>query len=140
MLGLFAAAAAGWAQTPQNPQQELAKLENAWKQAVVNRDKASLERLYTADYTSTDTEGMTWNRGQDIEIDMEGPSHLTSFSLDDLKVQVVGDVAVVTGRNTATGTLVGKKVSAKTRFTDVFVKRDGRWQCMRSQSTAIIVE
>ena len=58
MLGLFAAAAAGWAQTPQNPQQELAKLENAWKQAVVNRDKASLERLYTADYTSTDTEGM----------------------------------------------------------------------------------
>jgi hypothetical protein len=43
------------------------------------------------------------------------------------------NVAVVTGRNTVKGTFARKDISGPTRFTDVFVWRDGRWQCVATQ-------
>jgi ketosteroid isomerase-like protein len=117
-------------------------LENTWKDAVVKRDAAALQRLYADEYLSTDQEGLLWTKAQDIAIDTDkaAPSRVTSYKLDDLKVRVYGDVAVVTGRNTSKGTLFGKAASTKSRFTDVFVKRDGRWQCVANHATSVIAE
>ena len=83
-----------------------------------------------------------FGEAQDIAIDTDktGPSRVTSYKLDDLQVRVYGDVAIVTGRNATTGTLFGKAASMKSRFTDVFVKRGGRWQCVANHTTAIIAE
>ena len=130
-----------WGQTV-GTEQELIALENSWKEAVVKRDAATLQRLYADDYISTDQEGLVWDKTQDIAIDTDnaGPSRVTSFKLDDLKARVYGDVAVVTGRNTSKGTFFSRQVSTKSRFTDVFVKRNGRWQCVANQTTAIIAD
>jgi uncharacterized protein DUF4440 len=45
---------------------------------------------------------------------------------------------VVTGRTTATGSYEGKSVTIILRFTDVFTKRDGRWQVVASQGTQVM--
>lgn len=116
---------------------ELVVLENSWKESVIKRDAAALNRLYADEYASTDQEGMVWNKAEDIDIDTKGASQLTSYKLDDLKVRPYGDVAVVTGVNISHGTLHGYASSSRSRFTDVFVKRDGRWQCVASQTTAL---
>jgi ketosteroid isomerase-like protein len=137
LLGLLIAPHA-WAQTSGTAEQELITLENAWKQAVVNRDAASLQRLYAAEYLSTDQEGIVWDKAQDIAIDTTGGSRLASYKLDDLKVRLYGNVAVVTGRNTSKGTFHGSAAQGQSRFTDVFVKRDGRWQCVTSQVTPTV--
>jgi ketosteroid isomerase-like protein len=136
LVGLLVAPLS-WAQTPGAPEQELIKLENTWRQAVVTRDKVALQRLYAAEYQSIDQEGAVWDKAQDIAIDTTGGSQLASFTLDDLKVQLYGNVAVVTGRNTSQGTLLGRAAKGQNRFTDVFVKRDARWQCVTSQVTPI---
>jgi ketosteroid isomerase-like protein len=127
----------GWAQTLGTPEQELVTVENTWKQAVVDRDAGSLNRLYADDYFTTDQEGMVWYKAQDIAIDTTGHSRLVTYKLDDLNVRLYGDVAVVTGRNISTGTILGNATKSQSRFTDVFVKRDGRWQCVTSQVTPI---
>ena len=116
---------------------ELIALENSWKESVIKRDAAALNRLYADEYASVDQEGSVWNKSEDIDIDTTGASRLTSFKLDDMKVRPYGDVAVVTGVNTSQGTLHGYASSSRSRFTDVFVKRDGRWQCVSSQTTAL---
>ena len=139
LIGLLIAPI-GWAQTAGTAEQELLNVENTWKQAVVNRDAASLQRLYADEYLSTDQEGMVWNKAQDIGIDTTGNSRLGAYNLDGLKVRFYGDVAVVTGRNVSKGTLFGKAAKGQSRFTDVFVKRDGRWQCVTSQVTPIVAE
>jgi ketosteroid isomerase-like protein len=139
LIGLLIAPL-GWAQTAGTAEQELLNVENSWKQAVVNRDAASLQRLYADEYLSTDQEGMVWNKAQDIAIDTTGNSRLGAYNLDGLKVRFYGDVAVVTGRNVSKGTLFGKAAKGQSRFTDVFVKRDGRWQCVTSQVTPIVAE
>ena len=135
LMGVFVVPRS-WAQTASPAKQELVKVENEWKRAVAKRDVVALERLYADEYVSTDQEGMVWNKAQDIAIGMTGPFLLASYKLDDMKVRLYCDVAVVTGRNTSEGTLLGKAASGQTRFTDVFVKRDGRWQCVASQVTA----
>lgn len=50
-----------------------------------------------------------------------------------MQVRVYGDTAVVIGRNTEKGTLKGKPYTYTYRWTDVFVRRDGRWQAVVSQ-------
>ena len=136
IIGLLAVSI-GSAQTRDSTEQELIGVENAWKQAVVKRDVSALQRLYADEYMSIDQEGMSWNKKQDIEIDTKGASRLSTYKLDDVNVRSHADVAVVTGRNSATGTVLGRAEKAQTRFTDVFVKRDGRWQCVHSQTTLI---
>jgi len=120
--------------------QEFVALETTWKQAVVSRDLGFLQRFYADEYTSTDFEGMTWNKAQDIEIDTAGHFRIESFKLDDVQARVYGDVAVVTGRNEMKGTFIGNAATAQVRFTDVFVKRAGRWQCVTTQTTPIVKE
>jgi hypothetical protein len=49
---------------------------------------------------------------------------------------VLGSVAVVQGTNTEKSTTTdGKDSSGKYAWMDVFVKRDGKWVIVRSQST-----
>jgi hypothetical protein len=55
-------------------------------------------------------------------------------------VKVLGSVAVVQGTNTEKSTSAdGKDSSGKYAWMDVFVKRDGKWVVVRSQSTEAVV-
>ena len=129
-------AASGLAQTPAAAtEQELIKVEHAWSDAVVKHDGAALQRLYADEYFYTDSDGVVRNKTQDISDITSGKVKIASYVLDDLKVHVYGETAVVTGRNTLKGTFEGKDISGAYRFTDVFVKRAGRWQAVATQST-----
>jgi ketosteroid isomerase-like protein len=133
-------ASVSWTARAATTEQELTALEHIWKQAVVAGDAATLQRLYADEFTSIDQEGAVWNKAEDIGIDTNGWFRLDSYRLEDMNVRVYGDLAVVTGRNTMKGTFLGRAVMSQVRFTDVFVKRDGRWQCVTTQATPIVKE
>lgn len=59
------------------------------------------------------------------------------MSIDDVKVRMLGDVAVATGRTHATGSYQGQSASVVLRFTDIFVRRNDRWQIVISQGTMV---
>jgi hypothetical protein len=61
---------------------------------------------------------------------------LATLTSDNLAVRAFGDAAVVTGRTTAT-TSGAAPQTVVLRFTDVFVRRDGRWQVVASQATRL---
>jgi uncharacterized protein (TIGR02246 family) len=126
------------AQAPGGPEQELIKVWNDWKQAVIKRDAAALRNLYADEYMSIDSEGGVWNKAEDIEIDTSGSFRLATYKLADVKVRLLGEVAIVTGRSFYKGTgTTRREISAQYRFTDVFVKRAGRWQVVHSHLTAL---
>jgi uncharacterized protein (TIGR02246 family) len=128
-----------YAQAPSAAERELIKLENEWSTAWLNKDGAFLQKLYADEYMFTSESGSTYNRAQDIAETTSAANRNESFLLADLKVHVYRDTAVVTGLNTLkSSTASGKDTSGVYRFTDVFVKRDGRWQVVASQSTRVL--
>jgi ketosteroid isomerase-like protein len=88
-------------------------------------------------YTFTGPDGTIENKAQAIADLKSGDLKLQSASLDGAKVQVYGDTAVVTYNSNDKGTYKGKDITGKTRWTDVFVNRNGRWQVVASQGTML---
>ena len=133
------AVAAGAGQVPAGPEQALVTLENDWSQASIKRDGAKLQQFYADEYVFTDADGMTSTKAKEIANLTSGAFRLTAYKFEDVKVRVYGEVAVVTGRNNIKGTWedIERDISGPYRFTDVFVRRNGRWQCVASQSSRI---
>ena len=135
-------AVAALAQTPAQPtsgsvEQELIKLEQDWANALVKADLAFLEGTLADDYISTDSEGTVGNRTQEIETMKSGDYVLISTVLDNFKVHVYGDAAVYFGRSTDKAQFKDKDISGQYQWTDTWVKRDGRWQCVASHGSRI---
>jgi ketosteroid isomerase-like protein len=120
-------------------ERELLKVENDWSQASMKRDGAALQHFYADEYVFTDADGIVTNKVKELKNLTSGAFRLKSYKFDDVKVRVYGETAVVTGRNTITGIWedIERDISGPYRFTDVFVRRDGRWQCVASQSSRI---
>jgi ketosteroid isomerase-like protein len=53
---------------------------------------------------------------------------------DQLRVRLYGDTAIANGIVVITGAGGGERRSV---FTDVFVRRDGRWQAVNAQENAV---
>jgi ketosteroid isomerase-like protein len=63
---------------------------------------------------------------------------LDVLELSDLDARVDGNAAIVTGVNHVRGKDdKGVAFDRRTRFTDTFIKRDGRWQVWATQGTLI---
>jgi ketosteroid isomerase-like protein len=130
------AVAALAAQAPPAIEKELLKLENDWNTATEKKDVVFLDKLYADEYFSTDSEGVIITKAQDLA-QVKASSTASPFALSDMKVRVYGDTAVVTGVNTVHWTVNGKERLGPIRFTDVFVKRDGRWQVVASHGSKV---
>jgi uncharacterized protein (TIGR02246 family) len=117
------------------------KLEENWGKAVENNDAKELDRIVAADFTFTLPDGRVLTRKQYVsreEIPADEKVEKADNQTD--QVRVIGDVAVVNGHSTLTGKKGGEAFEYRFRWTDVFVKRDGRWQAVSAQLTPINAE
>ena len=113
-------------------------LEQRLAQAWVKSDRAFIEALLAPDWTVTDPSGQVLTRQQVLDETFSSSDRkIDSMSVDDVKVRVLGDVAVATGRTRAAGSYQGQSASVVLRFTDVFVRRNGQWQVVISQGTMV---
>ena len=119
-----------------NEAQALLKLEREWIEAFKNRDKAALERILADDFIFTDDEGQVYGKTQYIEA-VTQVIKVGSYAVDDHTIRVYGDTGIVAARWTGKITVDGKDASGSIRYTDTFVKRQGRWQVVASQDTRI---
>jgi hypothetical protein len=62
---------------------------------------------------------------------------LSNFEMGPMSVRLFGNTAVVTGSDTEKSTEAGKDTSGKYIWTDVFVKQNGKWRAVASQSTRV---
>jgi ketosteroid isomerase-like protein len=119
--------------------QELLRLEEEWNAAFERHDPAALERIIADDYLAYGPDTLT--KRQVVEEAKDTSVKIDDWSNDDMRVRVFGgssDVAVVTGRNTQKGkSRTGKPFNTQVRFTEVWVNREGRWQCIAGHYTQI---
>ena len=135
LLGIVAPVAAQ-AQTGNAVEKEVAQLFHTLNDAGIKKDRATIERLTADDFIYIHSNGSATNRAQEIAETMSSGTTWTNSKIDDLRVRIYGDVAIVTGLNTLTGSAKGY-VSGARRFTDVWVRRNGQWRTVGGQSTVV---
>ena len=121
-----------------NVEQTLLQLEREWEQANTKNDMAALERILASEFVSTDSDGRLMTRAEVFARRKSGEVKITAFTQDDYKFHVIGDTAIVTGRSTVKGIRDGKDWSGQERWTDVFVRRNGRWQAVATHASRIV--
>jgi ketosteroid isomerase-like protein len=116
-------------------EQALTQLERDWIEAVKQKDRATLERILADDWAGISYEGKSFTKAASLADTLAADSQLESYTLDPLKVRLFGDVGIVTGGNTEKSRFKGKDTSGHYVWTDVFVKRNGRWQAVASHTS-----
>ena len=125
------------AQKPGTAEQQVLKATRELDQAsLLKKDRATMERFYADDYVYNHSNGTVTNKSQEIAEYMSSDLKWTAHTTDNLKVRMYHDVAVVTGISTLTGSAKGY-ASGPRRFTEIWVRRNGRWQTIGGQSTII---
>ena len=110
-------------------EQELMQLERGWCSASVKNDVATVSAILADDYTDVVLTGTVANKAQtlsDVKTDKA-----TVCEIDLMQVRVYGDAAVVVGRVTEKSA----SFNGQYRYTDMYIRRDGRWICVASQAT-----
>lgn len=118
-------------ETISNIEQQIAK---AW----VSRDRVTIDTILAPDWSVTDAAGRVLTKQQVMQEGFESADRrIDTMTIDDVKVRTFGDMAVATGRTRATGSYLGTSSSVVLRFTDVFVRRGGRWQAVASHGSTV---
>ncbi len=123
--------------TPATPEDSVRAVEAARGQALLAADTVALSRMVAPDFTEVSRLGTLRTRADNIRDIASGQLKLTSVRYDSLTVRIYGDVAVLQGIADNTGTFHGFPFTGKIRYTRVFVRRDGRWQAVTMQQTAM---
>jgi ketosteroid isomerase-like protein len=120
-------------------QATLAYMERDWIDAAVKKDASWVERNYASDASDiSSANGAIANRARAVADMRNDKTTYQSIDISDMNIRVDGNTAVVTSVNDFKGTdAQGKPANRRARFTDVFIKRDGRWQVWATQGTPI---
>jgi hypothetical protein len=110
---------------------QILQLERDWTQSFVTMDVAANQRIVADDFLGTETDGKRITKA-DIIAAMKTEEALASNHLneDDVTIRVYGQSAVVNGSESwkSKDGKTGRRI-----WTDVFVKRNGKWQVVASQ-------
>ncbi len=136
-LLLAAPAVAQTSRRAQSDQDVLMKLERDWDVAFHHKDVAFIEKVLAEEFVAIYAEGQLADRAKELQAARDFNQQVDSSVLDEFNVKVYGDTAVVLFRQKMTGPSKGQTLTLTFRYMDVFVYRDGRWQCVASQSTRV---
>ena len=127
------------AQSPpvRSDQEILIQLEHDWDAAFHRHDAAFIDKVLAEEFIVTYDNGVRADRTVELELAKSLNENIESSMLDEFIVKEFGNTAVVWFTLHLVGPINGQRVQNDYRFTDVFVLRDGRWQCVSSQSTHV---
>ncbi len=114
-------------------ERELRRLVRMWDDADVKRDTGTLARLLADEFTFVG--GQTKREYLDELRTLPPDSFTESAVSTDVQVQVYGRAAILTGIDTIKGKNKGQPYVSKWLYMDVWIWRDGRWQCVKTYAS-----
>lgn len=117
--------------------QTVIDLDRKRMQAMATKDVATLESLIADDLIYTHSSARLDTKRSLIDNMTSGSTVYQACEPSDVKAQDLGDTVVLTGVAQIKVTANGNPLAFGVRFTDVYAKRDGRWQMVTWQSTKL---
>jgi ketosteroid isomerase-like protein len=117
----------------------LKKMEDQWQAAIVAHDLAAVDALVAADFAGINPEGKFINKSAILAQMKNDKDTYGAAKNEKLNVHLYGpNIAVVTGSVRSKGkNKNGQSFDRAYRYTDTWVERDGKWQCVASQDSLL---
>lgn len=116
-------------------EEEVRRLEREWLDAYEQHDRGAMDRIVADDFTITFPNGAMQTKPQLMKM-VKSPRRpgqpRMRFYTEDVRSRAYGGTVILTGRVVTEYEREGKAVREQSRYTDTYVRRDGRWQVVAS--------
>jgi len=114
---------------------EIEALEQRWRAAIISNNVTEMDHLLADDYIGISANGTVETKTQALALRKAGTVRISQLNLNDLKVRVYGDTAVVTSTADLQGTNGQSDISGNYRYTRVYNKRFGQWKIVSFEAS-----
>jgi len=118
---------------PGRDEHTVLRTEHEWLRALVERDRATLDRLLADDFVDSNWKGELHTKKQVLE--GLGTPRRYSQHLRDIRIQLYGSMAIARGLNEISNK--DRRIIMWIRFTDVLLYSHGNWQAVAAQETPV---
>jgi hypothetical protein len=117
---------------------DLAKAAADFDLGQVKSDGEALKRVLADDYLLINSQDKREDKAQFIADYTAKGFTMEPFAIDDQVIMVWADGAVLGGAVTMKGMSDGKPYSVRIRFSDIWAKRDGKWQVIYTHANRVM--
>ena len=118
------------AQSEVEDRRALEALNAAWLNSYVTRDVAALGTILADEFVATYSGGVRRTRAEMLERLATGGSTVLSVQIENLSIQIVNDVAVVTARSVLQVQGENGPTTSRNDYADIYVRRAGSWRAI----------
>ena len=120
--------------TASKAEQEVKAANQLWADSIARGDMEALDRLFADDFVITSGDGRLRDKAAEMA-DLKPTADLKTyfFNVEDVRVRVYGDAAVVTGHAKWRINYQGRDIDNERRYTSMFVKQKGAWRMVAQQ-------
>jgi len=118
--------------------EQIQDLEELWRTATVTGDVATMDKLLSDDYVGISWTGRINNKAMQLDRIRSRTVAVEQMELNDMKIKVVGTIAIVTSRATVKGNSEDGSLSGDFRYTHVYQRSvSGPWKITNLEATRI---
>ncbi len=117
------------------PEDDVKAAMEAWKTAVINKDKATLEKLMHPQISYSHSNALMETRGQAIDAFMAPTMTYKALDMSDTTYRTFGNTVLVQTKLTVKNAQKGVDNTLNLSALMVWVKDQGRWQMVARQTT-----
>jgi ketosteroid isomerase-like protein len=121
------------------PEATIREIEDKWEASVMAHDPSVAQAYLADDFRGVSSKGKVMSKSNLLSEFKKDTDTYTSTRNSKLDVRVFGgQFAVATGVSTEAGkTKDGTAFTRSFRWTDAWVERNGKWQCVASQAMLV---
>ena len=117
--------------------QQIEEASKVYEQALTQKNEPLLKSILADNFILTTATGrVLTKKDMLLNLNKEGTKY-DKFESSEVRIEVLNDAAIETGKVYTVGTRAQKKIAETTRYTDFWVKVQGKWLLLAEHSSFI---
>jgi hypothetical protein len=118
-------------------EQQIQEASKVYEQALTQKNEPLLKSILADNFILTTASGkVLTKKDMMLNLTKEGTKY-DKFESSEVRISVLNDAAIETGKVHTVGIRAGKKIAETTRYTDFWVKIQGKWLLLAEHSSFI---
>ena len=127
----------GLAAQDSTTEQQIQEASKVYEQALTQKNEPLLKSILADNFILTTASGkVLTKKDMMLNLTKEGTKY-DKFESSEVRISVLNDAAIETGKVHTVGIRAGKKIAETTRYTDFWIKIQGKWLLLAEHSSFI---